>query len=223
MILCFSGGLDSYIAWHYLGYPQTVYFNLGSRYSDREERIVKRLIPQTIIDNSIFLGDVEKGERAHIPYRNLIIALVARKYDPTVVIAGLKDDREGDDSEIVFAKFTDFINTVEAPFSLTSPFFQLSKSEIVKWYLKAGLPPRALTATISCYSPDEETNYCGKCPSCFKKWVALTVNGFNLPFHNLEMIKKYKWKAEMGEFNPQRTRDTLKAIQILEKRDLPWL
>ena len=45
MVLLFSGGIDSYVAWHYLSKPQTVYFNLKSRYSNKEMKIIRKLIP----------------------------------------------------------------------------------------------------------------------------------------------------------------------------------
>ena len=57
MILLFSGGIDSFVAWHYLNKPKTVYFNLQSRYSLREISVVKKLIPTTIIDNSLNLSE----------------------------------------------------------------------------------------------------------------------------------------------------------------------
>ena len=74
MILLFSGGVDSYVAWYYLGKPKTVYFNVQSRYSRRELGVVKRLIPDTIIDNSLNFSDREVGDKAYIPFRNLILA-----------------------------------------------------------------------------------------------------------------------------------------------------
>ena len=40
MILLFSGGIDSFVAYHYLGKPKTVYFDLGTPYTGKEIKVI---------------------------------------------------------------------------------------------------------------------------------------------------------------------------------------
>ncbi len=220
-ILLFSGGIDSYVAWHFLKKPPTVYFNLRSRYSAKEMIVVQRLIPGTIIDNSLNLGSREVGENAYIPYRNLHLALLANKYSDTIVIAGLKDDMVDDKNKEVFKDFSYLMtNMMKRKIEVVSPFWDMTKEQVVKWYLDHGEFPltvreKVLLDTISCYS-SSSTTYCGKCPACFRKWVALRANGIakSLLFYNEALMKEYYTKACQGNYYaPERNASIIKVVE----------
>lgn len=192
MILLFSGGIDSFVAYHYLGKPQTVYFNLHTKYSDKELKVVKSLIPDTSIEDCINFESREEAGTAFVPYRNLHLALLANKYSDTIVIAGLKDDMVNDKNEVVFLQFSRLMSDMMGrTITVTSPFWDMTKADVVRWYLHNGGTKEQLLQTISCYS-EEDTIYCGKCPACFRKWNALQYNGVtDLSFTNDDLMRKY--------------------------------
>lgn len=218
-ILLLSGGIDSFIAWHYLNKPQTLYFDTNGMYSKKEIEVIKELVPTTIIDTSLRLGDIEQ-EDAHLPYRNLFFAMMASaKYADVVYIVGIKDDKVNDKTEKVFETWSIMLSEMEnRKIQILSPFWDKTKSDIIKWYLNTGLSKEALLNTISCYSKDNE-RYCGKCASCFRKWVALRASGFKIDFYNNEMILEYKHRCEEGYYNKERNEETLLIIKNYEKNE----
>ena len=50
----------------------------------------------------------------------------------------------------------------------------MTKAEVIAWALENDVPEEIIHITSTCY--DGEIRNCGECPSCFKRWVALTVN-----------------------------------------------
>lgn len=222
-ILLFSGGLDSYIAWHWLGKPQTVYFDLGTPYSSYEIKVIKELIPTTIIDSSLNLASRQMldSDTAFIPMRNLYLAMLACKYGEEIIICGLKDDNVGDKTPQAFARFTVSLSALNnRQIKVTSPFWGMTKADIVKWYLETYQGDKAkLLETISCYTPSLDTKafrlnkrYCGKCRCCFRKWNALFVNGIELPFYNLRLMAEYLDKAQHNDYITERNVSIKKAV-----------
>lgn len=219
-ILLLSGGIDSFIAWHYLNKPQTLYFDTKGMYSKKEIQVIKELVPTTIIDDSLRLGDIEQ-EDAHLPFRNLFFAMMASaKYADVVYIVGIKDDKVSDKTEKIFETWSIMLSEMEnRKIQILSPFWDKTKSDIIKWYLNNGLSEQVLLNTISCYSKGDEI-YCGKCASCFRKWVALRANGFDIEFWNNEMILEYKNRCEEGFYNKERNEETLQVIKNYKKGEL---
>lgn len=218
-VLLFSGGIDSYVAWHYLGKPQTVYFYLSGGYSQRELNVIKRLIPDTIIDHTIDLGDKEQGDNAYIPFRNMLLASLAVSYSDHVIIAGLKDDMVSDKNSDIFLKWSEMFSGMEKRFiTVTSPFWHYTKADVIKWYLQnIASEGEALLNTISCYRSGEwqgqiDYNYCGACHACFRKWVALGVNGIELPFHDEKIMNEYYARAKQGHYVDQRNKNIIKMV-----------
>jgi 7-cyano-7-deazaguanine synthase len=213
MILLFSGGIDSFVAYHYLGRPQTVYFDLGTPYTQKEIKVIQELIPETIIDNSLNLGSRQIGDKAYVPFRNLYLAMLAVKYDDTIVIAGVKDDDVSDKNEPIFEKFSELLSELEGrEINIISPFWVMTKEDVVEWYLENHPNDDLLLKTVSCYSK-EDTNYCGMCPSCFRKWCALKANGINLDFFNESLLKEYRQKALEGHYIPERNELIIKLTK----------
>lgn len=213
MILCFSGGVDSYIAWHYLGKPPTVYFQLDTKYSTKEENVVKDLIPDTIIDYSLSM-DTRENEDGYIPFRNMYLAMMASKYSHLIIIAGLKDDMVADKNPSAFGVMTSCLNAIEkeTDYFITSPFWSMTKEEIVRWYLDNNGSVGALLSTVSCYSK-EETNYCGACASCFRKWVAFRSNRIDIDFYNHSLMKDYVFKARNNHYVESRNIAILREVE----------
>ena len=211
MILLFSGGIDSFVAYHYLDKPKTVYFDLNTPYSDKEIKTIKKLIPSTIIDKSLSLGDRQIGEKAYIPFRNLYLAMLAVKYSNDVVIVGIKDDLVSDKNKDIFEEFSDLLSKLEQrSIKVLSPFWDLTKYQIVKWYLE-NIRDNKLLDTVSCYS-EIGGNYCGECSSCFRKWNAFVSNGIPIDFYNNELMGEYYQAALDGKYIKERNESIIGAI-----------
>jgi 7-cyano-7-deazaguanine synthase in queuosine biosynthesis len=190
MILLFSGGLDSYIAWHYLNKPKTLYIDLGHRYAAHELEMVNKLIPSTIIDTRLNLADWEEKD-ANIPLRNAFLVMIASKYDDDVVLVVQKGEMNIPDRSMRFFNYYgDWLSYLWGDgrtVTFSTPFFNMTKTDMVRWYISAGLDTEKLISTRSCYSPGDLP--CGNCAACFRRWVAFTNN--NLGEENEQDIKKY--------------------------------
>jgi 7-cyano-7-deazaguanine synthase len=220
MILLFSAGIDSYVAWHYLQFPKTVYFHLNTPYSNREMETVKYLIPDTIIDRSLDLGFRQYGVNAYVPFRNLYLTMLAHNYcmpdengRRMIVIAGLKDDKVRDKNEGAFGLFGKVLSEIEDQRILVhSPFWNLTKSAVVEWFLKTHPEKKNdLILTISCYSGTE--SYCGRCPSCFRKWNALWDNKIHLGFFDEQLMSQYYNRANTYYYIPERNESIIRCVE----------
>lgn len=216
-VLLFSGGVDSYVAYYYLQKQMglsnivPVYFDLGAPYNAREMRYVKKLLPETVIDKSINIGNMQRGENAFIPYRNLILACLASKYGGKIWIAGLKDDCVEDKNPMAFNCMNDCMNFITKPedfVKLDSPFWNMTKSEVVAWW-NNNIGSKTIMDTISCYDQFDRTNYCGRCPSCFRRFVALKTNGWNIDFYNQKLFDEYMERAGKRKYDQKRCEDIL--------------
>ncbi len=228
-ILLFSGGVDSLVAWHYLNFPQTLYFDCKSRYSKRELAVVKELINSTIVDCSLDLSDREYGPRAYIPFRNLLFAAQAVKYSDTIWIAGLADDMVSDKNPTAFKQMSSTLSAMEKRnIEVKSPFWEKTKADVVAWYIKnttTNQDIQRLLNTISCYDQDCKTNYCGKCPACFRKWCAFRENGIDeLEFENFELMVEYLRKATNGFYHSKRNVSIIRQVisYLRSKKDASY-
>lgn len=217
-ILLLSGGIDSYIAWHYLNKPATIYFPLGTPYTDKEMKVVMAMDAEIIFDFSLeHLGEQQVGEKAYIPYRNLYLAMEASKYSDNIVIAGIKGDDVSDKTEAIFAEFSALLSKLEnRTITVSSPFWNMTKEDIVNWYIDT-VPGKEqidlVDETVSCYSISKE-NYCGACPSCFRKWCALVNSGeYSVKFNNLDLMNSYYSDALEGKYIPERNQSILQAVR----------
>lgn len=211
MILGFSGGLDSLAAYYYLGRPKTVYFRC-SEYSNKEAEVVRKLVPKTIIDTSMDLTGAATGVNAYIPYRNLLFALRAANYGTEIIIAGIKDDKVSDKSPEAFDLMTTVMNHLDPDghISVTSPFWDWTKEDIVRFLLIQPSGRALIETSTSCYHPTK--TYCGACPSCFRKACALWKSGNHLKWHNKEMMLDYLNRAKKGQYIPERNESIIKFV-----------
>ncbi|MEU3455286.1 7-cyano-7-deazaguanine synthase [Micromonospora sp. NPDC006766] len=180
-ILLFSAGLDSYPAWHYLGKPPTLYFDSGHYGRQQEIDTVRALAAVHGMDLEIS-NELDLSRRATpqgdlIPFRNVLFAMLAAFRADVVWCVGVKGDHTADKSPEAFARMSEMLTVFAGrPIRVDSPFWNMTKSEIVAWYLKAGLPVNDLLQTFSCATPEDAFAHCGRCPSCLRRWIALTNN-----------------------------------------------
>lgn len=220
-ILLFSGGLDSFIAWHYLNHPPVLFMKAGQSYEKKELATVKYFSKlykdmELHIDKSINISTWEESNH-YIPYRNVFFTMVASLYAPVVYLVGILGDSVNDNNLDATKKMGIFYNNFNNnPVIVTSPFYKMSKSQIVKWYLEKGLPLSDLLRTRSCY--DKGTSgHCGKCGSCFRRWVAFENNGihekYDSPPWQWKEVNNYLKKIKKGLYDQQRSKETLFALK----------
>lgn len=175
-VLLYSGGLDSFIASRLLNASyRRVYIPVGSRYSSKE---------RSWIDAAWVLNDmlkVTKLERSDgfVPQRNVMLVTLAQAFADAdeVVLCGVRGEYSRDKHPRFYRDMSRLLSyTAGKPVKVWSPFERMTKSEAVAEYLRQGYQPSdLLQLTVSCYDP--EARACGRCMSCFRRWVALENNG----------------------------------------------
>jgi len=216
--LLFSGGVDSYVGLQWLHKIakdfKVVYFDLGTKYSKREIVVVKKLYPKVVVSKVLkWLGKYEGGVNAFIPFRNLFVAMVASlEYASNVMVCGIKGDDVEDKNKEVFKQWSIQLSTMSRKkVTVFSPFWGVTKSELVYWYLMSGGSKEKLLQTVSCYSG--KSNYCGACPSCFRKFVAFKVAGIAVDFRDKKLAREYFGKCKSGHYDYDRAFETLLALK----------
>jgi len=219
IVLLVSGGLDSFVAYHYLkkdGYEVLpLHINYNGKYSLKEHIIVLNMFPGILIDHSLNFYDQEVGEKAFLKNRNAFFTLVASKYGNRICMAGLKDDNVGDKSPEAFIQMENLLTEINGEiYSVFSPFWRMEKEDVIRWYIEEDLPISELIKTTSCYHPKEF--FCGKCPSCFRKYCAFVSNGIDsyIPvFLNHELAERYM--EHLPEYSKTRQISITRACEKL--------
>ncbi|HVB44711.1 MAG TPA: 7-cyano-7-deazaguanine synthase [Streptosporangiaceae bacterium] len=197
-ILLFSAGLDSFPAWHYLGHPRCLYFDIRHRYREQELAAITALSRRCGIEIEISTElDLSAWEAsdAIIPMRNVYFAMLAANRATTIWCTGVKGDATADKSPAAFADISGFISRyIGTTIRVDSPFWQMTKTEIVAWYLEAGLSPQDLLLTFSCSRADGHGDHCGRCSSCLRRWISLVNNGIDAPFE----VEPWTWQKVAG-------------------------
>ncbi len=217
-VLLYSGGLDSYIAWHYLKKPRTVFFALGHKYSAWELVSVHKTIPNTMVDFSLDLGKTEQDD-AFIPLRNLYLAMGGTKYGDTINLVVQRGERDlRDRSPVFFEDVSQMLSSLSKKLIVVkTPFADITKSEMVRWYIEEYKgDPQDLLKTRSCYST--LPGPCGRCAACFRRWVAFKNNGIEeVTIHDMTKwpgINSYLTRITKKELDEQREEETITALKI---------
>lgn len=211
-------GMDSYIAWHYTGKPRTLYCSLGHKYEQNEVKWIKELVPDTIIDNTLHLGNWEH-EDAFIPLRNMFLVSVGALYADEVILTVQKGELTLPDRSLYFmdefGKMLSYLK--EASIRIYSPFIELTKVDLVKWYVTKGLNIENLKKTVSCYTGHDIP--CGRCNACFRRWISFTLNGIEEEYENNILdwsgIEVYLDKVKRGEYIEERRYEIINALDIV--------
>jgi 7-cyano-7-deazaguanine synthase len=185
ILLC-GGGIDSFVAWHYLGKPPALYFDLGDRNRDQEYRALDTLARRhgirLVVSRELDLGSWELQDGV-IPFRQLHLAVLACHRADTVWCVALKGNRGTDKSSPAFERLSKLVSEVAGrDIRIDSPFRDMTKTEVVRWYVDQSLPVEDLICTHSCMKPKNTLLHCGRCAGCVRRWVALANNGIEAPF-----------------------------------------
>lgn len=178
-VLLYSSGLDSFIAYHLLPRNEdwlNAYLNLDSRYSRKESWALEEVrLPYAIWDFPIARYR-EQGD-GFVPQRNLLMVSFAQAlYDADqVAMAAVRGEYSRDKHPSFFKQASKLLSyTAGKPVRVFSPLASMTKTQAVTAYLKQGGDPDVLLQTVSCYDPVLAA--CGRCMSCYRRWVALENN-----------------------------------------------
>lgn len=220
-VLLFSAGLDSFPAWYYLGQPPGLYFDLGHRYAGQERTAIAALVSRcgvkVTLSKELQLGGWEAKD-AIIPLRNVHLAMLAANRADTVWCIGVKGDRTLDKSPQAFADMSAFITRLSGrSVRVDSPFWEMTKTQIVAWYLGQGLPAEDLLLTFSCSRSDGEMTHCGACSSCLRRWISLANNGVSAAFTSppwewQRVHEHYLPAMQQGRYPPHRAEEFFDAL-----------
>jgi hypothetical protein len=88
---------------------------------------------------------------------------------------------------------------------------------MVQWYKDSWKNVERLLDTWACYTP-LEGQPCGNCPACFRRFVALKLNGISEPWHQKiytsEVAKMYLQRVSLRHYSQKRSRDILEALGV---------
>lgn len=205
-VVLFSSGMDSLIAWEYLGRPDRLYVKLNHRYQDEElVSIMKLGLPGLLKVGSLQgIGIFEKDD-AEIPLRNLYLAMIAANmgYDK-IWLAVQKDEMSVKDRTREFmSKTSDMLSyLLGKPVSVDTPFGDMDKSDMVKWYRDSGKDMEKLMETWACYTPIKGKP-CGNCGACFRRYVAFMENGIDPGYVIQDEIRQY-YRSKLKTYSKDR-------------------
>ncbi len=176
--LLFSGGLDSVMAWYLLDKPRAVYVMLGHKYQEQELRTIRELgIPVEVIPGP-GVGRLEARD-GHIPHRNLLLISTVAAYGYDHIAIGALAGEASPDKQPRFYRALEKALGVSEPgqgVTIEAPLQRWTKSEALRETLLQHPEARlSLEMSRSCYGEGDEP--CLKCQACFRRWVALTLNG----------------------------------------------
>lgn len=190
-ILLYSGGMDSLIAHRWYHEPDTLYVDLGTRYSKVEKRAIQRTLPDTTIINFPEMGRFERDD-AHFPGRNTLLAWCgASMGGERIILVTQKGEMTGtkDRTDRFFKQVSHHLSYVfEREIIVETPFQHMDKTSMVEWYIQSGGDLEMLLRTVGCYRGLER--HCGNCSACFRRFVALMNNDIDPKYILNEGIKR---------------------------------
>ncbi len=192
-VLLFSGGMDSIMFDKLLNPDILLYIPSGPYYEEIETNKIKELAEKGVIDsnkliildNVLNLSQFERDD-AIVPGRNALLILLAANFGETIYLGSVSGDRSFDKDEEFYIHMESLMNhmfneqhfTEKRVFSISSPFKNATKTELLRMYIKEGGDIQNILDSYSCYRGEEVP--CGVCKPCVRKAVALTNVGYNI-------------------------------------------
>ena len=203
LVIMYSGGLDSLIAYHYANSkklsPLCLHLNMGQPYAEKELASINRKSewhPPVCVLSITDLYPLISTRLTNqiIPSRNVLLAVIGSMLAPRVWINALDGEQNGkehdkspkfyDDASSLLTFTNDFFQPTSV---IESPFTCMSKGEVIKWALAYGIPTDVLINTSSCY--DDTEMKCGKCLTCVKRYLAFLENDIDEPGYLVDPLK----------------------------------
>lgn len=202
--IMYSGGLDSFIAYHYAtskGYDpiSCIFVDMGHPYATKEWNAIQRIPldwrPEVdkIVMRDLHSLIAKRLSNQIIPSRNVMLAVIGAMFSPRVWINALDGEQNGkehDKSERFFSDTSALLTFTNAFFQretvVESPFAAMTKAETIGWALNYGIPVDVLYTTTTCY--DDHEQKCGRCLTCYKRKTAFLLNGLDEPGYSVDPL-----------------------------------
>lgn len=229
-VLLSSGGMDSWLLAHEpeLQGAVHVFVNIGQKYVDKERSASANLAAQLdAIWETVDGPDLAKYEHSTgiIPFRNAQMIMLAALYGEAIYFGVIADEINSDKSVEFVAAMESVLNishrkqywTEGKQFEIRTPFRNFTKTQLVQRYHDNGGSLPKLLTSVSCY--DAGKAHCGRCASCFKRWVALTNVaradhwqewGFVNPPYTWKTMEE--WCKKMQDYSPERKAEVNSAL-----------
>lgn len=212
-----SGGMDSYFVAREVPQASHVFVDIRQKYVRKEREsalaVAKHFCRPLRVTTGACMGHLEH-ESGIIPLRNAELILCAAQYSNDVYL-GILENEVNSDKSPEFLRAMETAMTISCrpqywsegrAFRIHTPLGRRSKVDLLTQLLhdcRGDLEHpdwMACLATVSCYSA--EAGHCGRCPSCFKRWVALAcatrttdhADSFNA--HPAEWYPLSHWRAK---------------------------
>jgi 7-cyano-7-deazaguanine synthase in queuosine biosynthesis len=193
-VVFFSGGMDSFVNLSWANTrrkfqhprPVALYVNFHHRYAEREIAAARALCPKlgptSLWIRDLSLADIEDA-KSRIPLRNFYLLFAGTYYGDNLVFGMLRNEQPRDKRPATVYLAQQLLRSQYAPerkIEIHCPFSRMTKTEMLAWYFNQfGTSQKIkdlILETIGCYDP---RGNCGRCISCFNRWVALVNN--NVP------------------------------------------
>lgn len=190
-VLLSSGGMDSFLLAHEpeLRGAIHVFVNIRQKYLAKEQ-VAAQLVAKLAGAQFVQMKTLDMAAWEHptgiIPFRNAELILCAAQNGNLIYLGVIADEINSDKSPEFCKAMEDVLNISHRPqywtegkhFEIRTPFRHMSKTHLLQRYLSNGGSMENVLQSVSCY--DGGQHHCGRCASCFKRWVALT----NVTTHN---------------------------------------
>ncbi len=233
-VLLFSGGMDCLCVYQIFKPDILLHIDYNGKYSKIEKQSIKKLIKCGAINKNKllsitignWLGKLERDDLI-IPNRNIYFITIASYYGEKIYLASVSGDRSFDKDRKFYNIMKNLLNhvwskqhwTLKRQFNICSPIKHLTKTQLIKKFLKFGGKKEWLLKSYSCY--EGQTKPCGNCKPCWRKWISLKCNNINIPKKyfkqnpkNVLWFKKFLPKIKKGKYRGKEDRDILKAYKL---------
>jgi len=220
-----SGGLDSYIMYFYAKKnwfePIPIRVNLWQPYAEKELNALKKFEFYDEIIKLDFKDYTKDMVWDIIPWRNLFLGMIGANYAEQVWIGALYGEWTGANMDKSFKFFEDATKILTYNFTplrerteLKTPFFHLTKAGLVKRALENWLTEGQLKKTSTCYHVTKHN--CWECPTCFKRYCAMKLNGIDEKFEKNPLDSEYAKKMKEEAINGNKHLAELRREEYLQ-------
>lgn len=236
--MLFSGGFDCLLQAHFIQPDIYLYVDMNSTYSAAEKRhlqtLPKYIKDKLVISPVIGIGKFE-DDTLYIPFRNLYLILTALQYGQEIYLGFNEADNAPDKTKefnratMEYLKLLTKSDYVPATwigknFKILSPYKNLTKTELLRKYIKEGGDLQLLEELRTCYHGKSKLG-CGRCSPCINKAVAYINNDLSPKFDKpvtvneigVNLLTHLKWRPKSKIINEYHA--GLRKIKALRLRN----